>query len=98
MRFRHYWKNSHLRPTCDVDCRKRILCDARSGRSHDRKSLCGAIEARIESTERQSWGAWLYNGLAVSYVILNFMIGFSWNTLRHFFLAAGTDNNLHETE
>ncbi|XP_077287371.1 sphingomyelin phosphodiesterase [Arctopsyche grandis] len=64
--YKHYWKNSPTRTACDMDCRKRILCDARSGRSHDRKALCGTLEARIESSERQSWGAWLYNGLAVS--------------------------------
>lgn len=77
--FRHYWKNSPTRMACDTDCRKRILCDARSGRSHDRKALCGTLEARIESSERQSWGAWLYNGLAVSYVAPNFLSGFFWN-------------------
>lgn len=66
--FRHYWKNSPRRGTCDGECRKRLICDARSGRSHDRRALCGQIEARIDgaSPAPQSWRAWFYNGLSVS--------------------------------
>ncbi|XP_050359570.1 sphingomyelin phosphodiesterase isoform X3 [Nymphalis io] len=65
---KHYWKNSPRRGTCDGECRKRLICDARSGRSHDRRALCGHIEARIDGAvpTPQTWRAWLYNGLSVS--------------------------------
>ncbi|XP_068626319.1 sphingomyelin phosphodiesterase [Battus philenor] len=70
--FKHYWKNSPRRGSCDGECRKRLVCDARSGRSHDRRALCGHIEARIDSTAPapQTWRAWLYNGLSVSFSML----------------------------
>lgn len=70
--FRHYWKNSPRRGTCYGECRKRLVCDARSGRSHDRRALCGHIEARIDGAQPtpQTWRAWLYNGLSVSWVLL----------------------------
>ncbi|XP_063616721.1 sphingomyelin phosphodiesterase isoform X1 [Cydia splendana] len=66
--FKHYWKNSPRRGTCDGECRKRLVCDARSGRSHDRRALCGHIEARIDGSAPapQTWRAWFYNGLSVS--------------------------------
>ncbi|KAF9816216.1 hypothetical protein SFRURICE_003767 [Spodoptera frugiperda] len=66
--YKHYWKNSPRRGTCDGECRKRLVCDARSGRSHDRRALCGLIEARIDGAAPtpQTWRAWLYNGLSVS--------------------------------
>ncbi|XP_050359308.1 sphingomyelin phosphodiesterase isoform X1 [Nymphalis io] len=66
---KHYWKNSPRRGTCDGECRKRLICDARSGRSHDRRALCGHIEARIDGAvpTPQTWRAWLYNGLSVSF-------------------------------
>ncbi|CAB3240613.1 unnamed protein product [Arctia plantaginis] len=66
--YKHYWKNSPRRGTCDGECRKRLVCDARSGRSHDRRALCGLIEARIDGATPtpQTWRAWLYNGLSVS--------------------------------
>ncbi|XP_013134905.1 PREDICTED: sphingomyelin phosphodiesterase [Papilio polytes] len=72
MYFKHYWKNSPRRGSCDGECRKRLVCDARSGRSHDRRALCGHIEARIDSTAPapQTWRAWLYNGLSVSLSML----------------------------
>ncbi|XP_059050871.1 sphingomyelin phosphodiesterase isoform X1 [Achroia grisella] len=65
---KHYWKNSPRRGICDGECRKRLICDARSGRSHDRRALCGHIEARIDGTSPapQTWRAWFYNGLSVS--------------------------------
>ncbi|XP_039755236.1 sphingomyelin phosphodiesterase isoform X1 [Pararge aegeria] len=65
---KHYWKNSPRRGTCDGECRKRLICDARSGRSHDRRALCVHIEARIDGAAPapQTWRAWLYNGLSVS--------------------------------
>lgn len=66
--YKHYWKNSPRRGTCDGECRKRLVCDARSGRSHDRRALCGLIEARIDGAAPtpQTWRAWLYNSLSVS--------------------------------
>lgn len=68
--FRHYWKNSPRRETCDGECRKRLVCDAKSGRSHDRRALCSQIEARIDGSTPapQTWRAWFYNGLSVSWV------------------------------
>lgn len=66
--FRHYYKNSPVRPACSDECRKRLLCDLRSGRSHDRKVLCQSLESRIDNETRIGWRAWIYNGLAFSYV------------------------------
>ncbi|CAH0405385.1 unnamed protein product [Chilo suppressalis] len=65
---KHYWKNSPRRGICNSECRKRLVCDARSGRSHDRRALCGHIEARIDGAAPapQTWRAWLYNGISVS--------------------------------
>ncbi|CAH4031126.1 sphingomyelin phosphodiesterase isoform X2 [Pieris brassicae] len=69
---KHYWKNSPRRGICDGECRKRLICDARSGRSHDRRALCVNIEARIDgaSPTPQTWRAWFYNGLSVSMSML----------------------------
>ncbi|XP_026320284.1 sphingomyelin phosphodiesterase isoform X1 [Hyposmocoma kahamanoa] len=66
--YKHYWKNSPRRGTCDGECRKRLVCDAKSGRSHDRRALCSQIEARIDGSTPapQTWRAWFYNGLSVS--------------------------------
>lgn len=47
-----------------------MICDLRSGRSHDRKILCQEIESRIDAGARISWRAWLYNGFTASYVSL----------------------------
>lgn len=66
--YRHYYKNSPVRPACNDECRKRLLCDLRSGRSHDRKALCQSLEARIDIETRTGWRAWIYKGLALSYV------------------------------
>ena len=63
---RHYWKNSPVRPACDAECKKRMLCDLRSGKSHDRKLLCQELESRIDANTRTGWKAWIYNGLALS--------------------------------
>jgi len=64
--YKHYWKNSPVRPACDAECKKRMLCDLRSGRSHDRKGLCQELESRIDANTRTGWRAWIYNGLALS--------------------------------
>lgn len=74
--YKHYWKNSPVRPACDAECKKRMLCDLRSGRSHDRKGLCQELESRIDANTRTGWRAWIYNGLALSYV--NYFTGFCW--------------------
>ncbi|KAI5640562.1 calcineurin-like phosphoesterase domain-containing protein [Phthorimaea operculella] len=39
--YKHYWKNSTRRTACNDECRIELVCDARSGRSHDRRTLCG---------------------------------------------------------
>lgn len=65
---RHYWKNSPVRPPCQFECKKRLLCDARSGRSHDRKHFCEGVETKIDEGNSKSWGAWFYRGLSVSWV------------------------------
>lgn len=75
---RHYWKNSPVRSSCDLECRKRMICDLRSGRSHDRKSFCQEIESRIDANHPTGWKAWFYNGLALSYVIS--VSSFTWVT------------------
>lgn len=64
--YRYYYKASPERPICDVGCKKRILCDLRSGRSHDRKNLCEMIESRIDVGANVSWKDWFYNTLSVS--------------------------------
>ncbi|XP_037914382.1 sphingomyelin phosphodiesterase isoform X1 [Hermetia illucens] len=64
--YKHYWKNSHLRPLCDPECKKRILCDAKSGRSHDRKNFCADVEAKVDEGSGKSWKAWFYRGLSAS--------------------------------
>ncbi|XP_031624227.1 sphingomyelin phosphodiesterase-like [Contarinia nasturtii] len=38
--FRNYWKQSPFRPECDTECKRDILCQAKSGRSHDKSHLC----------------------------------------------------------
>ncbi|XP_039289630.1 sphingomyelin phosphodiesterase isoform X2 [Nilaparvata lugens] len=68
--YKHYWKNSPVRPACDAECKKRLICDIRSGRSHDRKALCQEIESRIDANTRTGWRAWFYNGLALSMSVI----------------------------
>ncbi|XP_050420386.1 sphingomyelin phosphodiesterase-like [Adelges cooleyi] len=41
--YKHYYKNSPFRPECNAECRTRKICDLRSGRSHDRETLCQGI-------------------------------------------------------
>nr|CAD7446823.1 unnamed protein product [Timema bartmani] len=67
--YKNYWKNSPVRPTCDSECKKRMICDLRSGRSHDRKELCQELESRIDGNTRTSWRTWIYNGLALSILL-----------------------------
>ncbi|XP_044735214.1 sphingomyelin phosphodiesterase isoform X2 [Chrysoperla carnea] len=64
--YKHYYKASPVKPTCDTECKKRMLCDLRSGRSHDRKVLCEELESRIEQTNGNTWKQWIYNTLSVS--------------------------------
>ncbi|XP_051164735.1 sphingomyelin phosphodiesterase isoform X1 [Leptopilina boulardi] len=64
--YKHYYKDSPVRPACNDECRKRLLCDLRSGRSHDRKALCQSLESRIDGETKVGWRAWIYNGLALS--------------------------------
>ncbi|XP_050420367.1 sphingomyelin phosphodiesterase isoform X2 [Adelges cooleyi] len=68
--YKHYWKNSPVRPACDAECKKRMICDLRSGRSHDRKTLCQEIESRIDRGSRIGWGTWLYNGFTASMSVI----------------------------
>ncbi|XP_059480867.1 sphingomyelin phosphodiesterase isoform X1 [Neocloeon triangulifer] len=74
--YKHYWKNSPVRPSCDAECRKRLVCDVRCGRSHDRRVLCQEIESRIDSQNGATWGSWIYKGLSVSYVSI--VTSFAW--------------------
>ncbi|KAK0180254.1 hypothetical protein PV327_005918 [Microctonus hyperodae] len=41
--YKYYYKNSPVRPQCGNQCRKRLLCDLRSGKSHDKNILCQRI-------------------------------------------------------
>lgn len=66
MIFRYYYKASPVRPNCDTACKKRILCDLHSGRSHDRKNLCEDIEMRVDATANTTWREWFYNTISVS--------------------------------
>ncbi|XP_046382720.1 sphingomyelin phosphodiesterase 1-like isoform X1 [Ischnura elegans] len=75
--YKHYWKNSPVRPVCDANCRKRMLCDLRSGRSHERRSLCQEIESRVDASTKTGWRSWILNGLALSYVA-NILSAFTW--------------------
>lgn len=77
--YKYYWKNSPVKPTCDYECRKRMLCDLRSGRSHDRKILCQDVESRIVNSNGTGWRAWLYNSFALSRGLVHFTIK-AWDT------------------
>ena len=59
-----------MRPACDADCRKKILCDAKSARSHDRKHFCASVEAKLDSSDN-GWKSWIYRGISFSYVYLD---------------------------
>ncbi|KAJ8986281.1 hypothetical protein NQ317_009991 [Molorchus minor] len=45
--YRNYYRNSPTRPACDSQCKIQILCDLKSGRSHDRRHLCHDLEYSI---------------------------------------------------
>ncbi|KAK9876806.1 hypothetical protein WA026_015044 [Henosepilachna vigintioctopunctata] len=66
--YKYYYKASPVRPPCDTSCKKKILCDLRSGRSHDKKNLCGGLESRIDATSNVGWKEWIYNTISVSLV------------------------------
>ncbi|XP_018912872.1 sphingomyelin phosphodiesterase isoform X2 [Bemisia tabaci] len=76
--FKHYWKNSPVRPSVDAEGKKRMLCDLRSGRSHDRKLLCQEIESRIDANSRTGWRAWIYNGLSLSMSVIMAIPAFTY--------------------
>lgn len=65
---RYYWKNSIVREECDAECKKRMLCDLKSGRSNDRKVTCAKIEAHEKLQERNDWTNWIFSGITVTYV------------------------------
>lgn len=74
---RYYWKASSARPVCDAECKKRLLCDLKSGRSNDRKLTCQELEERIDGKKSSSWKTWLFNGFALSSVF-TFLAGYGW--------------------
>ncbi|KAJ8939980.1 hypothetical protein NQ318_006162 [Aromia moschata] len=43
----NYYRDSSKRPLCDSQCKLQILCDLKSGRSHDRHHLCHDLEYNI---------------------------------------------------
>ncbi|KAK3926133.1 Sphingomyelin phosphodiesterase [Frankliniella fusca] len=83
--YRHYWKNSPVRPLCDGECKKRMICDLRSGKSHDRKVLCQEIESRIDANTRTGWRAWIYNGLALSMSMIMAIPSFTYQLPKYVF-------------
>ncbi|XP_026276630.1 sphingomyelin phosphodiesterase [Frankliniella occidentalis] len=83
--YRHYWKNSPVRPPCDGECKKRMICDMRSGKSHDRKFLCQEIESRIDANTRTGWRAWIYNGLALSMSMIMAIPSFTYQIPKYVF-------------
>ncbi|CAG7786610.1 unnamed protein product [Allacma fusca] len=48
--YRFYNKNSPVAPDCDDECMKRLLCDARSGKSHAREETCRPRPANLRSS------------------------------------------------
>ena len=77
--YKNYYKNSPFRPVCNTDCRKRLLCDLKCGRSHDRKSMCQTLESRIDGETKVGWGTWIYNGLAFSVQMVMAIPRFAYN-------------------
>lgn len=65
---RFYWKNSVAREECDAECKKRMLCDLKSGRSNDRKNTCAKINKQIENREWKDWKNWIFSGLTITSV------------------------------
>ncbi|XP_025831709.1 sphingomyelin phosphodiesterase isoform X2 [Agrilus planipennis] len=45
--YKYYYRDTKGRPYCDLTCKIQMLCDLKSGRSHDRKILCSDIETKI---------------------------------------------------
>ncbi|KAK2727956.1 sphingomyelin phosphodiesterase-like [Artemia franciscana] len=73
-----YWKGSSARQLCDADCKKRLLCDLKSGRSNDRVETCNEIEQQLDSKNAKSWRSWLRkSGLGITYVF-TFVAGLGW--------------------
>ncbi|XP_026472938.1 sphingomyelin phosphodiesterase-like [Ctenocephalides felis] len=75
--YKNYWKNSPVRPQCDTACRTRVLCDAKSGRSHDRRALCTDVESRIAGNSggvvagsSGGWRDWIYRGFSASMSVI----------------------------
>lgn len=48
---RNYWKDSPFQPECSSECKMDILCQARSGRSHDKFNLCRDLVSVTEETD-----------------------------------------------
>uniref|UniRef100_A0A0C9R6Z6 Sphingomyelin phosphodiesterase n=1 Tax=Fopius arisanus TaxID=64838 RepID=A0A0C9R6Z6_9HYME len=46
--YRFYYKDSPVRPQCDINCRQQLLCDIRSGRSRDREVLCPNLQQKLQ--------------------------------------------------
>ncbi|XP_071516089.1 sphingomyelin phosphodiesterase-like isoform X6 [Panulirus ornatus] len=63
---RFYWKNSVAQEDCDPECKKRMLCDLKSGRSNDRKNTCAEINKQMEIQERSDWTNWIFSGLTIT--------------------------------
>ncbi|XP_044255851.1 sphingomyelin phosphodiesterase-like isoform X2 [Tribolium madens] len=47
--YKHYYRDSPVRPTCDRKCKLQILCDLKSGRSHVKHQLCHDLELTFGS-------------------------------------------------
>ncbi|XP_022913387.1 sphingomyelin phosphodiesterase-like [Onthophagus taurus] len=46
--YKHYYKDSPVKPPCDDNkCKLLLLCDLRSGKSHDRHHLCRDLEEKL---------------------------------------------------
>ena len=71
--YRFYWKNSIAKEECDSDCKKRLLCDLKSGRSNDRKVTCAKVKRKVDAQERSDWKSWIFSGITVTYVIVRGM-------------------------
>lgn len=49
--YRHYWASSPLRPECGLECKREILCEAKSGRSRDKLHFCMDLETITEGNQ-----------------------------------------------
>ncbi|RZC38634.1 sphingomyelin phosphodiesterase-like [Asbolus verrucosus] len=47
--YKYYYRDSPVRPFCDTKCKLQILCDLKSGRSHQRHQLCHDLELTFGS-------------------------------------------------